>query len=390
MNVFKMRTSVAAGVWLVLSLGVSSLAGTLEDNAYLAATQQFNQHDWDNAQKSFLDFQTHYANSRWRWAVKLRLADLEPDPERAEKRYREVMAQKEAVEWGWDARWGLASALYARGRYPDARELFQGLAQSRDIRRVRAQYYMGLCALALNQLKAARESFTDILEHQPQAEVAGAVMIALGDVELADNHPDLARHWYNQYLQEKPEGEWAAQAQERLKAPEGTGNTLTPVADISKSLLVAEKPNAVLPVSKAVTVLPTVKTASRVPTLLATKTVAPTKVPTSEPMVVAVKLPVAGSRTYCVQVGAFSKLEYAQSMMRKMQGLGLTVFIQDTKSTKEPLHMVRIGPFTTRGEAERQAEQLHQNEGIPTMVVAQSAPLFEKKLPIPTTSRGKP
>jgi cell division septation protein DedD len=67
-------------------------------------------------------------------------------------------------------------------------------------------------------------------------------------------------------------------------------------------------------------------------------------------------------------------MEYAQGLVRKLQTLGLVAFIQDTKTMKDPLHMVRVGPYGTRPEAERQAAQLHQNEGMPTLVVPVAAP----------------
>ena len=340
---------ILAAVVLPLIWMSSLQAGTTEEDSYLGAMQQFNQHDWDRAQRSLLDFQARFPNSRWSWAVKLRLADLESDPERAEKLYREVITQKDASEWAWEARWGLASGLYARGRYPEARELYKALSQSRDVRRVRAQYFSGLCALAINQPDAARKDFTEILDHHAQAEVAGAAMIALGDAEVASRHPDAAQRWYNQYLQENPEGELAAQARQRLQTPAEAGNT--PAARAANL-----KPSFTPRVEKPATPVPVVKTA------------------TPLPKATAVTTPVAGGKMYCVQVGAFSKIEYAHGMVKKLQNLGLEAFIQDTKSTKEPLHMVRVGPFATRAEAERQAGQLTQNEGMPTLVVPVASP----------------
>jgi cell division septation protein DedD len=387
MNARKLQAAMA--FLLVLVLGASVQAGLSEDDVYLSAIQQFNQHDWENARKSLQDFQTHFPDSRWRWGVKLRLADLEPDPEIAEKLYREVIVQKDNAEWGWDARWGLAAALYARGHYPEARAWFLELAQSRDVRRVRAQYYAGLSALALNQTDAARDAFSEILEHHRQAEVAGPAMISLGDAEIAAHHPDAARRLYNQYLQDKPEGELAGQAQERLRALEGAGNTPTALANFPKPVTLPTQPSPPVSAAGALPVAPRAKAKAAAPSKPLKDLVA-AKVAIPAPTAVAEKVPVPGTRVFCVQVGAFSKLEYAQNMVRKMQSLGLTAFLQDTTALKEPLHMVRIGPFATRAEAEHQAEQLHQNEGMPALVVAGTAPAAGEKPAAPTTPRNKP
>jgi cell division septation protein DedD len=366
MNVLKLKMTAAA---LLLFSGFC-LANTPEDDAYLAAVQQFNLRDWDHAQQSFHDFQTHFPNSRWRWAVRLRLADLESDPGRAEKLYREVMAQREAPEWAWDARWGLASAEYGRGRYAPAREIFLGLAQSRDIRRLRAQYYLGLCELALNRPEAARDDFAGIVEHQPQAEVAGAALLAWGDAEAAARRPDAARRHYQDYLQAKPEGVLAAQAREKLRALDGGGNT--PAAAAEKI-----PPPAAVPVKVSAPAVVSDKIPAPVPT---SKPLPPKAAPAPAPAVSAPAamtpdVPAApGKRAFCVQVGAFSKMEYAQGLVKKLQTLGLAAFIQDTKTMKDPLHMVRVGPYASRAEAERQAVQLRQNEGMPTLVVPVAAP----------------
>jgi cell division septation protein DedD len=351
---------ILVAVLIILSWSAVGRAGTPEDDGYLAAIRQFNQHNWDQAQQSLRDFQTRFPNSRWRWAVKLRLADLETDPERAENLYREVIAQKESREWSWDARWGLAAALYSRGRYPQAREIFLGLAQSHDVRRILSLYYAGLCALALNQTDAALEAFSEITDHHPQAEIAGASLIALGDVELAAHHAENARIWYQQYLKEKPEGELAAQAQAKLQSLEDVGNTREALSNQLKPASIEGKQKFAPPVFKAAV---------------------PSATPTSE-------VPAKG-RTFCVQVGAFSKIEYAQGMVRKLQNLGLKAFMQESKSGKEKLHLVRVGNFATRAEAERQASQLNQNEAMPTLVVSVPANTHPA-IPIPKVLRKKP
>ncbi|NTV51736.1 MAG: hypothetical protein HGA76_01795 [Candidatus Firestonebacteria bacterium] len=351
----------AVAAMLVQLSGIAVQAAVTEDELYLAAVEQFNQHDWEHAQQSLGDFQMRYPNSRWRWGVKLRLADLESDPERSEKQYREIIKQKEAPEWAWDASWGLAGALYARGRYMEGREIFGNLAQSRDVRRVRALYFSALCALAVNQTDAARDMLTEIVEHHPREDVAGAAMLALGDMELSALRSDAARRWYSQYLLTRPEGELAAQAQEKLRAAEAGGTTSTAVMTELSPTASLVKLSAPARAGKTVSGGPD----------------KPALPPTTE------------SQTYFVQAGAFSKMDYAQALVKKLRKLGLSAFILDTTPAgKAPLHLVRVGPFTARSEAQRQGTQLNQNEGITALVVSVPAPPHSA-VPDPTSPQRK-
>jgi tetratricopeptide (TPR) repeat protein len=321
-----------AMIWAVLGAAGLALAGAsaaaenlVEDEQYLAAVQLFNQHDWDAARRSFNDFLKAFPRTRWEPGVRLRLADLETDPVLAEKAYAEVLASAANTEWAGDARWALANACFALGKYAEAAEHFQLLVQAGDPRRARALYLAGRCQTALGKSSSAKTFYTQVREDFSKAPEAELALAALGDLETAARHPEPALTLYDQYLKEYPEGQLAEYVQAQREP------------------LLAARARA-----------------AATPEPAATGSTAPAAVP--------------GGEAFTVQVGAFTKPEYADKLLKRLRKKGYNAYLLSAKSGAEMFHQVRVGNYSSRSLAETIAAKLAKQESLPTLVLVYVKP----------------
>jgi len=77
--------------------------------------------------------------------------------------------------------------------------------------------------------------------------------------------------------------------------------------------------------------------------------------------------PAAG---FSVQVGAFSDRSAAGGLEQRLEERGLPTFVTGAAGEGPQRWRVRVGPVSTRDEAERLAGRLKREHGLPTWVVA--------------------
>jgi cell division septation protein DedD len=295
-----------------------------EDNAYQHAVQLFNQHDWDGARKAFAEFQAAYPRSVWRWAAQLRQADLESSPAAAEKLYAEVLTAAAGSEWGQDARWGLANTQFAQGKFREAAVLFDACGQSRDPRRAHAWYLAGRCQLALSDPKAAAAFFSRVQTQFPDSLWAAASVAGLGDAAAARKDNAAALAAYDQYLKAYPDGDLALTvAEQRAK-----------LADLPGSAAGSPEAKDAMPT-------PASAAAHRAP---------------------------EAAEGFTVQVGAFSKPEYAALLVAKLRKQGYNAYLLTSRTGSEVFHQVRVGNYASRQLAEQIGSKLEKKEHLPTLI----------------------
>lgn len=79
--------------------------------------------------------------------------------------------------------------------------------------------------------------------------------------------------------------------------------------------------------------------------------------------------PPAGS--FAVQVGAFAEASAAEQLARRLRARGYPVYLAPSADADTARWRVRVGPVTTRAEAESMAGRLDREERIPTWVLAE-------------------
>lgn len=77
----------------------------------------------------------------------------------------------------------------------------------------------------------------------------------------------------------------------------------------------------------------------------------------------------AGSARFVVQVGAFTDPAAVKSTRAKVERLGLTTYTQVAQTSAGARTRVRVGPFSTRAEAERAAARI-KTADLPTVILA--------------------
>jgi cell division septation protein DedD len=75
-----------------------------------------------------------------------------------------------------------------------------------------------------------------------------------------------------------------------------------------------------------------------------------------------------------IQVGAFSKLPFAERLRKKLRQLGYHAYILPAAGRKETLYQVRVGNYSKRDLAEAIAAQLTKKEKITTLIVTYQKP----------------
>lgn len=312
-----------------------------EKGDYLQAIAAFNARDWDTAKRAFINFQTQYPKSTWRLAVDLRLADLETDPNKTLAAYRRVMTLTKVSEWKADARWGLACTHLAMGNFAEAAVLYDEVMLNDLARKPAALYFDATCQFALKNYTKAEEYFTAILRDPNQPPWAPDALIGLADVKLARSEFSIAQGHYQAYLDKYPEGDQVGWAQERqADILEQIGNTKE-----AKSL------QQTLQKDKAERIQPE-------PTV------------TPEPVI-----PAPEGATFTVQVGAFSKKEFAERLQNKLKKKGLNAYlVPGTNSSGVVLSQVRVGNYSNREFALKIAKELEKTENLPYLIMLYTAP----------------
>jgi tetratricopeptide (TPR) repeat protein len=316
-----------------LTLGLAESAvwseSTLDSSAYFKAAQVFNQKNQEKARVFFLEFQKQFPASRWRWAVALRLADLESNSRTAENQYRKICLQASDEEWKSDASWSFANSLYAAGRYSEARSIFHQLTQTANPWKLHSFQREAQCLLALQDPESACRNYQALLGLNPDPLLTSTVLFEWGETESARGNSINAQSAFLEYLKKFPNGEQALWIREKLKNVSSTEKVRISPAGTSLNT------NAIEPETVQE------KSADFVP-----------------------------GKSFCVQVGAFSKPEYAQALILKLKNKGYSAVLFDAISNDGVFHQVRIGNYARRDFAEKIARQLSEKEGLPTLILS--------------------
>jgi cell division septation protein DedD len=82
--------------------------------------------------------------------------------------------------------------------------------------------------------------------------------------------------------------------------------------------------------------------------------------------------PPSSEAAFAVQVGAFAEQTAAQGLAESLRGQGYRVYLSSGEGSAARWR-VRVGPFSTRDEAERAAGRLKSGEKLPTWVLSEES-----------------
>jgi rare lipoprotein A len=72
-----------------------------------------------------------------------------------------------------------------------------------------------------------------------------------------------------------------------------------------------------------------------------------------------------------VQAGAFKSEANAESLLKKIQGLGMSENVGLNRVYNNDLHRLKIGPYSSRSEADEAAANIRQKLNIPAITINQ-------------------
>lgn len=332
-----LRVLWLGGVLLVGGMGSSLVAAEDEAAAYRQAAAWFNQGEWEKARAAFTQLASQYPKSAWLPAIQLRLADLEPDARQAVEQYRQVLRQWPNSEWALDSRWALAQTLFVLGDVKPALAELNSLGPESGGRYPHALYLAGLCQLQLQQYAEAKSSFNDVLAQPIGSDWAGPSLVGLAEAELGLKNSTEALNALDRYLQEHPQGDFNAQALAvKARAAESQGGAQAS-AGVLQELLAryAESYEAEQARPRMSAPVPAEGEAGK----------------------------------YTVQVGAFSKADYAQKLVERLRKKGYNAYLLETRQGEEVFSQVRVGHYASKEFAQKIGEKLARGEKLPYLVI---------------------
>lgn len=92
---------------------------------------------------------------------------------------------------------------------------------------------------------------------------------------------------------------------------------------------------------------------------------------TAEPVKPRATPSATSSRQFSVQVGAFSDPGKAEALVKELRGEGLSVYRIPSADRGDDRWRVRVGPVSSRAEADAQALSLQKEFGLPTWVLTE-------------------
>ena len=96
---------------------------------------------------------------------------------------------------------------------------------------------------------------------------------------------------------------------------------------------------------------------------------APAAEPVKKPIPDAAPQAAAGNGDWVVQVGAFGSADAAGKLVRELEAAGYAARVSPIARSGKTLHRVRVGPDSSRPEAQQLAERL-KARGLPATIVA--------------------
>lgn len=332
-------TLCLAGILLIGWTGPALLAAEDEQAAYRQATAWFNQGEWEKARDAFAQLAQLFPKSSWQPAIQLRLADLESDARKAVEQYRLVLRQWPGSEWALDAKWALAQTLFVVGDLAPALTELTALGPESGGRYPHALYLAGLCRLQMQKYAEAKSSFNDVLSQAGESDWAGPSLVGLAEAELGLKNAPAALNALDRYLKEYPQGDFAARALAvKARAAESQGGTQASRGILQDLLARYAESDEAEQIRPRLSALP-------------------------------VKPGEAQTGKYTVQVGAFSRADYAQTLVERLRKKGYNAYLLETRQGEEVYHQVRVGQYASREFAQKIGEKLAGSEKLPYLVI---------------------
>ncbi len=73
---------------------------------------------------------------------------------------------------------------------------------------------------------------------------------------------------------------------------------------------------------------------------------------------------------WSVQVGSFASRDNADGLQKRLKDKGYPAFVYRNASENPPLHRVRVGPYTNKGEAETASQRLREELKLDVAIVS--------------------
>jgi len=268
------------------------------------------------------------------------LGRTERDGARAQELFRMFSAKYPKHELADDALFQIAQYYYARGFYVTARQHLLRLLETYPESNLgdRALYRLGLTFLATDEFEAARARFIEMTERHPESSWEPYAKMGAVDAYFGEERYEEAARIAERLLTEKEAG--------AIKS-----NVLYVLSQCYEELGKKEKAEAARR-----------RIAEECP-----KSYEATLV--GSPPQKTKKASMDSTALYTVQVGAFGNAANATRLVHKLTTDGYEVRIHEKTVEENVLHLVWVGAYRTRKEADAAADDMHRATELECRVV---------------------
>lgn len=284
--------------------------------------------------------------ARAHWAKGLKLENLEE----ARAAFREAVVQDPQGSWGRLARLELGRLEYALGNPEAALTHLEGVGDTLAAGRPEALFWRAQARMALKGLSRAQDDFEAFLKEFPDHPLADSAQLSVADCDALLKNHDAALKGY-QRLYEAPDSSVAPQALWQAG---------------SLQLLLGHKDEARALYQRLADGYPDSFEAPRAHDRLAALPLSKTA---PGPLAKAGK-----KQGYTVQVGAFSRRVSAEQLYKTLKKRRYAVRIDKRVLGDDVFHVVQVGRFKTKAQADKILGQLARRDKIRGRVVEQAQP----------------
>jgi TolA-binding protein len=331
-----------------------------EEDAYLAAMEQYNKKDFDRARPLLSDFYENYRGSKYTPNVMLKLAELEPDFYRAEALYQDVIKAKPDTEFEAEAVFSLARLFFARKEYVKCAE-YAGIIMGRFANTMwiePAYHYMMLADNAQKKFGETAGYYAQYVSNTNYFMFKNRIKLAYAEALYAEEKYSEAIPLFSQVIAEVDREKYIYAPDVYVKIMDCYKKTGNVSGQEKYSYDLKEKYPDSAEVKGAIVIKPVSETATAVPEAARTAA-APTA---------AVEPTMPGGIFYTVQIGAYANKKFADYDAEKLRKKKYYVFMKtEGKYTK-----VMVGKCKTRVEAAKLAYDLSIKEKIRNFYVKQA------------------
>jgi TolA-binding protein len=306
------------------------------------------------AKEGVVDLSAHADSAEPESKIQFERGKASENLEEAAEAFKAAIKRDPGGPWAQMARLELGKQEYALGRAESAMVHLEAVPEDGLTGENKAQllYWRAQCRFVLKGFTKSQEDFESFLRLYPEHALADSASLAVADCDAALRHDDAAFTGYKK-LYQAPASSVAPQAYLQAAA---------------LHLKSGRKHEARLLLEKVAKDFPESLEAGRAKEELKSLPKAEAATPTPQ------KAVPEGAAAFTIQVGAYSRHAGALALFNKLKKRGYPVRLDKQVIKDSVFHLVQIGKYPKKAQAQKAADRIKARERLPVRIVEMKTP----------------